>query len=155
MIHLALSKKIFLKGFSLLEILMVVAIIGILATVIFAAMGRAKLQARDARRKADMKQIFEGMVMYYDSKSSAYPDLPDANEGVAIGPNDNTLSPFLEIMPLDPGGRTYYWTDRASTLRQRYCVWVQLEGNSDYIIANQSSVKEVSQDPGTVDCRTL
>jgi len=99
------SKKIFLNGFSLLEILIVVAIIGILATIIFTALGRAKLQARDARRKADMKQIFEGMVMYYDSKSSAYPDLPDANEGVAIGLNDNTLAPFLEIMPLDPGGR--------------------------------------------------
>jgi len=47
----------FKRGFSMIEILVVVAIIGLLATVVLGNMGSARAKSRDARRLSDLKQI--------------------------------------------------------------------------------------------------
>lgn len=49
--------KISEKGFSLVELLVVVAIIGVLSTVVFASTGGIRAKARDARRKSDLAQV--------------------------------------------------------------------------------------------------
>lgn len=45
------------KGFSLVEILVVLAIIGVIATMILISLGGAIAKARDAKRKATISQI--------------------------------------------------------------------------------------------------
>lgn len=60
------------KGYTLIEILVVVAIIGFLAASAMYAINRARMKGRDARRLADINQIQKALALYYD-KNKTYP----------------------------------------------------------------------------------
>jgi prepilin-type N-terminal cleavage/methylation domain-containing protein len=51
------------KGFSLIELLIVVAIMGILAAVVLSSLGTAREKARDARRIQDVKDMAKLLVI--------------------------------------------------------------------------------------------
>ena len=61
-------KQIFKKisGFTLVEIMVVIAIIGILTTLVMVSLDNTKKTARNARRLADIKQLQLGLKMYYN-----------------------------------------------------------------------------------------
>jgi prepilin-type N-terminal cleavage/methylation domain-containing protein len=52
------------KAFSLVELLVVVAIIGILSTVVFVSYGGSQARSRDSKRRADVQQIAQAMELY-------------------------------------------------------------------------------------------
>lgn len=56
------NQRIF--GFTLLELLVVMAIIGILAAIGIASYGGVQAKARDARRKSDLESIARALEMY-------------------------------------------------------------------------------------------
>ncbi len=60
------------KGFTLIEILIVVSIIGLLASVIFVGLGASRARGRDARRLADLQSIQTGLELYF-TKTGSYP----------------------------------------------------------------------------------
>ncbi|MDP3954930.1 MAG: type II secretion system protein [bacterium] len=62
-----------LKGFTLVELLVVMAIIGILAIVSFANFQTSQIKARDAERKANLHQIANSMEAYMNDHAS-YPN---------------------------------------------------------------------------------
>jgi type II secretion system protein G len=54
------------KGFTLIEILVAVAIIGILATILIANFQGTRARARDAKRKRHLNQLKTALRMYYN-----------------------------------------------------------------------------------------
>ncbi|MDP3880993.1 MAG: prepilin-type N-terminal cleavage/methylation domain-containing protein [bacterium] len=78
------------KGFTLIEILIVVGIIGILSSVILVGLNSSRSRARDSRRITDLRQTQQGLELYY-TKSGEYPDtsswanLQTELEGASIG----------------------------------------------------------------------
>ncbi|HXF43996.1 MAG TPA: prepilin-type N-terminal cleavage/methylation domain-containing protein [Candidatus Paceibacterota bacterium] len=61
------------KGFTLIEMLVVVAIIGLLSSVVVVGLGSSRSKARDAKRIADIQQIQNALELAYDP-ANGYPD---------------------------------------------------------------------------------
>lgn len=89
------------NGFTLVELLVVIAVIGILSAMAVAVINPVKLQgkARDGRRKADIKTIQGALELYY-SQNRSYP----ATGGIAFGGNfvDGAANIYLKNTPKDP-----------------------------------------------------
>ncbi|MDD3156307.1 MAG: prepilin-type N-terminal cleavage/methylation domain-containing protein [Candidatus Pacebacteria bacterium] len=70
----------FKKAYTLIEMLMVVAIIGVLASSILIGLGSTRSKARDTRRLTDLKSTQTALELYY-SKYGVYPSrTPGTNE---------------------------------------------------------------------------
>lgn len=64
--------KFLRRGFTLLELLIVIAIIGILISVAAASYSSAQIKSRNARRMQDMKSVQSAMEQYY-ATNAQYP----------------------------------------------------------------------------------
>lgn len=64
------------SGFTLIEILIVVAIVGMLATVVFTSLSQARAKARDSKRKEDLVQLQKALEIYYNT-NNGYPNTND------------------------------------------------------------------------------
>jgi prepilin-type N-terminal cleavage/methylation domain-containing protein len=103
-------------GFTLIEILIVVAIIAILASVVLVGLGPTQQAGRDARRVSDLHEVQNGLELYYN-KCGYYPGPANpANCGAASMPaNWAALSTALtgsgigvSSVPVDPSTASTY-----------------------------------------------
>jgi prepilin-type N-terminal cleavage/methylation domain-containing protein len=97
------------RAFTLIEILLAVAIVGLLAGIILAGVSAARSKARDAVRVADMKAIATALEFFYDSKGHYPVAVGGVSEcGAASGnwiPDGTNFSwsdPYLSSQPRDP-----------------------------------------------------
>ena len=88
----------FLKGFTLTELLVAIAIIGILSAMVLTSMSSVRERAKDGRRISDLKQIQLALELYYDVNTS-YPTNIYSGEPLP-------LADFLKISK-DPDGTEY------------------------------------------------
>ena len=89
-------------GFTLIETLVVIAIIGILASVILTSLLGARDKARDIKRKAEISQIGRFLVMSCyapDAGDGDYDLMPIAQELLIKNPQ---YSQYLKMIPRDP-----------------------------------------------------
>jgi prepilin-type N-terminal cleavage/methylation domain-containing protein len=69
------------SGFTLVELLTVIAIIGILATVVTVGLGSSKAKGRDAIRMGDIASLSKAAELYFAEHSYQFPDtIDDLNE---------------------------------------------------------------------------
>lgn len=85
------------KGFTLIEMLVVISIIGVLTTLVAANINSARSRARDAERKSDIKNITTALRVYYNDKNRYPETLPSWGSEWSDG---NTV--YMQTLPNDP-----------------------------------------------------
>jgi len=116
------------KGFSLLELLVVVSIIGILIAVAAVGFSAAQKRSRDARRRSDMRA-------WQDALEQTYAENTDyRGTGSSSVCQDAVDEQMNGVTPTDPKGDTYTYMASCPDA-DSYCICAQLEqvdgGNSD------------------------
>jgi prepilin-type N-terminal cleavage/methylation domain-containing protein len=86
------------KGFSLVELLVVITIIAILSVVAYSAVAGNTIKARDSKRLQDISIIQQALELYYTEKG-VYPSSPLS---YTVGANLLTKK-ILSDIPVDPG----------------------------------------------------
>lgn len=61
------------KGFTLIEILTVIAIVGLLSAIAFFAVNNVQARARDAKRTAGVDQLTKALDLYINQTGNPYP----------------------------------------------------------------------------------
>ena len=122
------------KGFTLMELLIVIALIGILVTMGVASYSTAQIKSRDSRRKVDMKVYQNALEQFYADQNSTYP--ADLSELTSTG----TYLPAG--VPTDPKPPPYPGYDYSQPVGLYYCVCAKMEGglgNANTQCANMGS----------------
>ena len=120
------------KGFTLIEVLVVIAIIAILAAIVLVAINPAKRfqDARNSQRKANVESVLSALQQnIVDNKGilTGCPVLPttaataaDIKSGGGTGDIASCVASYLAVLPTDPqtGSRT-----NATTYDTKYTIW--------------------------------
>lgn len=132
-----LGKKNRQQGFTLLEILIVIAIIGILVSIGVASYSTAQAKARDSRRRSDMKAAQAAVEQYYaDSTNASYPN------GT---PCPITATYLPGGLPSDPKNvAPYVYSFACSTTTYCFCSSLEQSGanNADSTCNYQAGTKD-------------
>ncbi|MFH1841326.1 MAG: type II secretion system protein [Candidatus Nealsonbacteria bacterium] len=129
------------RGFTLIELLVVIAIIGILASIVLVSMGGARRSARDATRKADMRQIITAQEMYYGENDAYY----------TVASYPASIGTYMTKTPSDPGSGTYVWLDNTGDA-QKFCAYATLEGGGYYTASYAGNFECSDATPTLADC---
>lgn len=60
------------NGFTLLELIVVIAIIGILAVIVLVALDESRMRGKDSARKIEIQEVIKALELYY-SDGGLYP----------------------------------------------------------------------------------
>jgi len=93
------------SGFTIIELLIVIAIIGILATLVLTNFQGAQAKGRDTVRTSDINSVYQKLEEFYN-ENGGYPD--GALDGtVAVGVNEADVTGDIEVLPgIDEGALT-------------------------------------------------
>ncbi|NLD48735.1 MAG: prepilin-type N-terminal cleavage/methylation domain-containing protein [Clostridiaceae bacterium] len=127
------------KGFTLIEILVVIAILGILAVVTLVALNPVKRfqDARNSRRREDVNAVLQAVSVYTIDNAGDFPTIDEealaaltvsssaatCGEDGACNVSDlDGLTPYLNELPLDPDGSTEYLIGVDSTSNPQHII---------------------------------
>lgn len=115
------------KGLSLIELLVVVAVLGLLIVTLLIVLKPQLLKSRNARQKSDINKI-KIAVEEYEKDNDCYPP----PELVVCDPGTG-LIPYLSKIPCNfvTGGSYYYETDDNDSCHSWYRIYSYLEYTQD------------------------
>jgi general secretion pathway protein G len=102
------------RGFTLIEIMVVVIIIGLLAAVIVPSVMKRVDDAKVAKAKEDIQSLETALTMYY-MDNSKYPSNDQGLSALITQPTDPTIKNwkaggYIERISKDPWGNDYVFT---------------------------------------------
>lgn len=81
------------RGFTLIELIIVIGILSILASIVLASLNVVRIKSRDSRRTTDIRNLQIALGAYANANSSSYPTTL------------NGLVPtYIATLPTDPSG---------------------------------------------------
>jgi len=87
------------KGFTLLEVIVVIVVVGILSLILIPSLISGPVKARDSQRKADLRTLKTKLEDYYQD-TGAYPaSLSELMQG---------NPPYIKSVPVDPKTKKPY-----------------------------------------------
>jgi type II secretion system protein G len=147
------KKHLSQAGFTLMEIMVVIAIIGVLATMIAGNFIEANKKSRDAQRKSNMTQVKNALEAYYNDHGS----YPASNGGEILGAGWGERFQDLDIadgavymaqLPTDPRAPSIQYFYHTDTNATKYQLFTYLENERDDGIVTFDPVRTC----GTATC---
>lgn len=99
------------KGFTIVELLIVIVVIGILAALVLNTFSGVQARARDTQRQTDINAIATQLEVYYND-NSGYPVIADVTQAKLKGIDAGALSA--------PNQTTSSITDTATPTKDQY-----------------------------------
>ncbi|BFT94087.1 hypothetical protein MNSC_00950 [Minisyncoccus archaeophilus] len=97
------------RAFTLIELLIIIAIIAILAAFIISNLGSSRSLAQDAVRKNDISNLYKSIVGKNALSESSYPDIVSTIEPGKTNTNlQSFIDQFLKTTPYDPNPTKAY-----------------------------------------------
>lgn len=116
----------FQRGFTLIEIILVIALIGIASSVVITLVNPVQQfrKSNDARRKADLRQI-QAAFEIYRADQGVYPSQGADPGFVCNSPLTVATTTYIQKIPCDPkntGQFIYHYTSNGTTYTLVACI---------------------------------
>lgn len=109
-------------GFTLIEIMVVVIIIGLLSAMILPNMFAKVDQATIIKAKNDISKI-ESAMSLYRLDNFAYPSTSEGIQALVTNPGKSTWTGYLEKKPKDPWNNEYQYANPGTHNPEKFDLW--------------------------------
>ncbi|MAG44749.1 hypothetical protein CL633_02565 [bacterium] len=108
------------KGFTLVELLVVIAIIGILSTVSLVSVGSVRKQAYAAKAKVDINQLMKGIELAYNDGCKGSVPLAGSIPSKGSACSDNTYIAKIPSAPAAQGWSYHFYSKNCTNSEAKY-----------------------------------